>query len=442
MPGKYSVLSVTTLGSLMAAIDSTVVFLAIPAMGRFFGAGVSFLSLVVVAYLVTSTSTMIPGGNLATKYGKKSFYMLGFALFTLSSALIAASPDILFVIAFRALEGVGAGLLSTSTIPILLDVFPPGERGRAVGINSVSWAVGALAGPVLGGLLVSFDWRYIFLINVPIGLFALAAGYSRIPRDEGKPGVDVDLYSMAGLLIFLVPLIMGISFLYLPWLFFALAALPVFLVVEHRRPLIPRALIRNARYDYIMCASTLQAMAFFGTTYSLSVYLQDDLGVKPLLAGLLLASYPVASLLANPLGGYLLDRTRRGAAIMAGGLLLQGGSLAALAFQLTRFDYMSALLFLAGFGGSLYWASSSTLAIDASGGEHRSLASGALFTVRNIALIISISAFPVFMAATSPGVLLLHANIHIQDAVMYYLLTAGTLSCLSAAFMLPYRMAP
>ncbi|MDG7043754.1 MAG: MFS transporter, partial [Nitrososphaerota archaeon] len=172
MVHKYAVLSVTTLGALMAAIDSTIIFLAIPEIGQYFGIGISYLSLIIIIYLVAATAMMIPSISLAARFGKKTLYMTGFALFTVSSLLIVFSPNVLIVVILRAIEGAAAGIMGSLGIPILMDSFESGERGRAVGINAISWSIGTLVGPILGGFLVVIDWRLIFLINVPIGVFA------------------------------------------------------------------------------------------------------------------------------------------------------------------------------------------------------------------------------------------------------------------------------
>jgi MFS family permease len=445
LASKYTVLSVTTLGSLMAAVDSTVVYLAIPAMERFFEAGISYLSLVVVAYLIASTAMMIPIGGVATKYGRRRVYLLGFLLYTLSSLLIALSPSIIVVIVLRAVQGVGAGIIGTQGIPILLSAFPPEERGKAVGINSTSWAVGTLVGPVLGGVLVAYDWRYVFLINVPIGSFAMILGLSRIPKDSGKRDASVGYLNVAGFIAFLIPLVAGISFYNLPLILTGLAIFPIFILLEKKSNLVPHNLLRNNRFYPIMVASTLQALAFFGLLYALSLYLQYDLGFSPVDAALILIAYPLASIVSTPFGGYLLDRTGRGGTIMLLGLALQGISILLISMLLQEPTAVltSLLLSVAGVGGSIYWASSTTLAVDSAGPAFRSMASSALFTVRNIMLIVGIAAFPVFVASTNAGspdsiLLLANTNLNILRATSYYLFMVASLSLLAIPFVVLY----
>ena len=372
-------------------------------------------------------------------------YLVGFLLFTVSSLLIVVSPNILSIVVLRAVEGAGAGVMGSLGIPILMDAFPSGERGRAVGVNSISWAIGTLVGPVVGGFLVTFDWRYIFLINVPIGVAAMALGQGRLPAGTADRGQKVATSNLAGFLIFIVPLVVGDSLLSYYWLLLALVLLPLFLFTQARKPIIPRELLRNRSFMLILGSTSIQSLAFFGVLYALSIYFQNDLGMTPLVAGIALASYPVASMVANPLGGYLLDRSGRGSLIMGAGVVLQGASIMLASLLIGDLVDVSAMLFLAGFGGSLYWAASTTLGIDVSQAELRSAASGAMFTLRNVALIIGLALLPLFIAGASPaaaqsGLLVIRQNIDIVGATKDYILFAGLLSISAGALIIPYHV--
>ena len=444
MSNKFAVLSVTTLGAMMAAIDSTIVFLALPDIAGYFSIGVAYLSLIVVMYLVATTAMMIPSTSLARRFGKKKLYLLGFLFFTVSSFLIVVSPNILSVIIFRAVEGCGAGIMSSLGIPILMDAFEKGERGRAVGISSVSWSIGTLVGPVVGGFLVTYDWRYIFLINVPIGIAALVLGREKIPADFEEKGQKIAVSNLTGFLVFVVPLVIGISFLNAYWLIGVALLAPILLYTQAKEPIISRELLRNRSYMIILSSTAIQALAFFGVLYALSIYFQNDLGMSPLIAGITLASYPVASMIANPLGGYLLDKSRKGSAIMISGVLLQGVSIMLAGLLLQNIQLISLMLFLAGFGGSLYWAASTTLGIDVGPPWLRSAASGTMFTFRNIALIVGLAVLPLFIAAADPGavgasLLILGQNINIASAITDYILFTGLLSIIAGILIIPYH---
>jgi MFS family permease len=444
VPSKYTVLSVTTLGALMTSLDSTIVYLAVPAMASYFHTGLGYLTLVIVAYLIATTSTMVPSGGLATRFGKKRLYLIGFATFTLSSLIIAFSPNVLTAVIFRAVEGIGGGIMGTVGIPILLSAFPNSEHGKAIGINSIAWSVGALVGPVLGGLLVTFDWRYIFLINIPIGLFAIIMGLRNIPADSGDTLAKINLSNVIGFLVFIVPLTAGISFLNYYWLAAAFLLSPIFALTQKRAPLVPSSLLKNRSYSLLLAATSLQALSFFAVSYAMSVYLQTDVKLSPFTAGLVLAANPIASLVTSPLGGYIFDRTQKGVALMLIGLLTQGSCVFALSYAIVNPSVflIFSILFLSGVGGTLFWTASTVIAVNEGGERSRSLASGTLFMLRNMALVIGLSSFPLFAAGSAGGVSILfklQGSLNLLHPVRNYLLTIALLSYTSTAMVMLYR---
>lgn len=429
----------------MTSLDSTIVYIAVPAMEKYFQTGIGYVTLVVVSYLIATTSTMIPSGNLATKFGKKRLYLLGFVVFTLSSLLIAISPNIIFAILFRGTEGIGAGILGTVGIPILLSIFPNEEHGRAIGINSIAWSIGALLGPVLGGVLVTFDWRYIFLMNLPVGIVATFLGYRRIPTDRGDKSIIINFKNILGFLLFIIPLTAGISFLNLSWIIAAGILSPIFAISQRGAALVPVSLLKKKSYPFLLTATSFQALSFFAVSYAMSVYLQSGAGISPFAAGTILAANPLASIIASPLGGYLFDKTQKGTLIMASGLLIQGSSVLMLSSLLgtNSLILLFIILFISGIGGTLFWTSSTVLAMDAGGEKNRSVASGTVFTLRNIALVIGLSSFPLFVAGTSGGVsalLTYQSGINILFPVRYYLASIGLLSYVSTIFVILYHI--
>ncbi len=429
---KYFVLSITTLGSLMAAIDSTIVFLALPAMGHYFSSSVSYLTWIVVAYIISATIFMIPSADIMRKIGKKQLYLIGFVIFALSSLVIALSSNVIMVIIFRFIEGIGAGFLSAVGIPILLDAFPPQERGRAVGINSISWAIGTLVGPVLGGYLVLYDWRYVFLINVPIGIIAAILGLARIPHYPKENAQKYDPIPLIGLIAFLLPLTVGISFINVYFLVASAIIFPFFIMAQRRNPIIPSVLLKNRNYVRVSISSTLQALSFFGVLYALSLYLQISRGMSSLSASLYLFTYPLASMIANPVSGFLFDRTGKGAHLLVIGLVMQAFGIFMVAYTMTLIPIY---LFIAGFGGSLFWAPSTTMVVDAAGPKFRGIANSSLFTLRNMSLILGISVFPIFVSAfshvKSSSIIITAFGANLSASTSYYLITVSLLSVLA-----------
>lgn len=440
---KYVVLSVTTLAQLMAAIDATIVFLAVPSMGVYFNTNVSYMTMFVVAYIISTTALMMPLGAIGQRYGRRRPFLLGFIVFAGSSLAIVFSPTILTAILFRAIEGAGAAMMLTLAIPLLLKAFPPEERGRAVGISSASWSIGALLGPLLGGYLVSFSWQYIFLINVPIGIAGFSMGLKRIPLESSNPLSTIKKINVLGFLIFMVPLVVGIAFLNLYVLIFSAIMFPVLLMSQRGHPLVPVELITNRKYYPILVSAALQGLSFMGVLYILSVYLQTNLGLSPMAAGLALTPFPVASIVGTPIGGHLLDRTGKGGTLLISSLMMLGLAILSIAFLLQSVLDLIIPLIFAGFGGSIFWAVSTTLGVDVAGDHFRNMASGTLLTVRNAVLIVGIALFPLFINFFShsfAGNILGFAHrMNIFSSVHAYLILLGMTPLVGAALIATTR---
>lgn len=441
---KYVILSVTTLAQLMAAIDATIVFLAVPSMGSYFHTNASYMTMFVVAYIISTTSLLLPSGAIGQRFGRRKPFLLGFLVFAFSSLAIIFSPTIMWAIVLRGVEGAGAAMMLTLAIPLLLKAFPPEERGKAVGISSVSWSIGALLGPIVGGYLVSFDWQYIFLINVPIGIVGFFMGLARIPREKANSQARINRMNVVGFLVFLVPLVIGISFLNIYWIMTAVVLLPVFILTQRHHPLVPVELLANRKYYPIIVSAALQGIGFLGVLYVLSVFLQTDLGFSPVAAGLAVAPFPAASIIGTPIGGYLLDRTGKGGPLLVVSLALQGFSVMYIAFVLQNLQSMLIPMIIAGFGGSVFWSVSTTLGVDVAGDRFRNMASGTLFTVRNAALIVGIALLPVFISyfssLTSSGSLFIFGSgVNILNPVHAYMIFLGALPLASSVIIAATR---
>lgn len=437
---KYFILSVTTLAQLMAAIDATIVFLAVPSMGKYFHTNASYMTIFVVAYIISATALLLPSGAIGQRFGRRKPFLFGFVVFSLSSLAIVFSPTILWAIFLRAIEGAGAALMLTLAIPLLLRAFPPEERGKAVGISSTSWSIGALLGPLLGGYLVSLGWQYIFLINVPIGFTGFLLGLKRIPGEASNHSAKIKKFNVFGFLVFLVPMVMGISFLNIYWIIGSFVMLPLFYFSQKGHPMVPVQLLNNRKFYPILISAALQGISFMGVLYVLSVFFQTDLGLTPIAAGLAVAPFPAASIIGTPMGGYLLDRTGRGGTLLTLSLVLQGFAVLYMAFSLNSTYDIILPLVLAGLGGSIFWSISTTLGVDVSGDRFRNIASGTLFTVRNGALIVGISLLPVFIsyftASGSPGSLLIFGHsVSLYGPVHAYMILLGALPLASSVLI-------
>ncbi len=401
---KWIVLSVTTIGALMASIDSTIVILALPQMMEKLHADLVHMIWVIMAYILVSTVLLLTFGRIADMFGRVRLYNLGFVVFTVGSALCGLAPTARSLILARLAQGAGAALMMVNSPAIITEVFPPHERGRALGINGITFAVGGIAGPLLGGLILSVaDWRWVFYINVPIGILGTLWGYVALKerstrrREESFDFPGALLFS-AGLISILFALTMGIQ---LSWtsplilsLFAAFAVMLVLFLWRERRaarPVLDLSLFRNRVYNFSVLAAMLQALAMFSLNFLIVFYLQAVRGYDPLSAALLLIPFSVVSAVVGPLSGILADRigARTPATI---GVLIQAAALGWFVLTLTpSTPYPSIVvgLVLVGVGGGLFWSPNTSAAMNGAPRDRLGIASAALATLRQTGMVTS-----------------------------------------------------
>jgi len=413
---KWIVLSVTTIGALMAAIDSTIVILALPDMMVQLHADLVEMIWVIMAYILISTVFLLTFGRVADLFGRVRMYNLGFVVFTVGSTLCGLSGTATQLILFRLVQGSGAAMMVVNSVAILTEVFPPNERGRALGINAVTFSAGGVIGPVLGGLLLTAgDWRWIFFINVPIGLFGALWGYLALKEmSTRKQGERFDPLGAAtfslGLVSVLLALTLGIQFNWFSAPIVSLFAafvilLGVFLWWERRasNPVLDLSLFRDRIYNFSVLAAMMQALALFAVNFLIIFYLQGVRGYDPLKAALLLIPLPVVSAVLAPLSGLLADRI--GARIPATlGLLIQGVALAWFTriTPTTTYAQLVVGLALMGVGGGLFYSPNTSAAMNAAPRPRLGVASATLATLRQAGMVTSFALSLAVAAASLP----------------------------------------
>ncbi|MGZ6296136.1 MAG: DHA2 family efflux MFS transporter permease subunit [Candidatus Limnocylindrales bacterium] len=318
--GKWLILSTVSLGTFMATLDGSIVNIALPQIQEAFGVDLATVEWVVVAYLLVVGSLLLPFGRLGEVLTFKRVYLTGFVVFTVTSALCGAAPSASILVLFRVFQGVGAAMLQAMGPAIVARTFGPRERGRALGLNSISVALGLTLGPALGGLLTEVgSWRAIFLINVPVGIVAVlwAARILPFERQEGRQSFDVAGAALSSVALFalLLALIEGQTW---GWTSPATIALVLtcvvlglaFIVVERRvlQPMVDLTLFRIRAFSAGLASVGIAFSGLFTATFLLPFLLEQSAGFTPLEAGLLLTPIPVMTAIVAPFSGALSDR--------------------------------------------------------------------------------------------------------------------------------------
>jgi EmrB/QacA subfamily drug resistance transporter len=411
---KWIVLSVTTIGALMAAIDSTIVILGLPEMMVKLHADLVEMIWVIMAYILVSTVFLLTFGRIADMFGRVRMYNLGFVVFTIGSALCGFSGNATSLILSRMVQGAGAAMMVVNSVAIITEAFPPNERGKALGINAVTFSFGGVAGPILGGLILTLaDWRWIFFINVPVGIFGAIWGYRALKelsiRKKGE-GFDLpgSLSFSLSLTALLIALTLGIQYNFTSPPILALfgvflLGVAFFLWWERRAkaPVLDLSLFKDRIYNFSVLSAMIQSLALFAVNFLIIFYLQGVLGYDPLKAALLLIPLPVVTSIVAPIGGNIADKI--GARIPATiGLLIQGAALVWFMRLNPTSPYWQIALGLGvmGLGGGLFYPPNTSAAMNAAPKNRLGIASATLATLRQAGMVTSF-ALALAVAASS-----------------------------------------
>ena len=408
----WLVLLVVSLGFFMTLLDLTIVNIAIPNMITKLHASLDDVLWVINAYALVLAVLVITAGRLGDLIGPRTMFFAGVAVFTAASAACGLSPSPGWLIGFRAIQGLGAAMLMPQTLTIITNTFPPERRGAAFGVWGAVAGVATIAGPTLGGLLVTaFDWRYIFFVNLPVGVIVLVLTMFIIPdlRPGRRHRIDVPgvLLASAGLLAICYGLVEGqkynwstiTSFISIPLVLgVGVALLAAFLVYQKltqgREPLVPFALFRDRNYTVVNWVSGVLAVGMMGIFIPLTIYLQSVLGFSALKAGLTMAPASLVSMFVAPVAGRMTDKIG-GKFILMSGLILFGAGMGWIA--LTARPDSSWLVFLAplivaGLGMGCIFAPMVTVAMRDIEPQMAGAASGVLNTVRQVGLVVGTAA--------------------------------------------------
>jgi MFS family permease len=427
---RWTALSNTTLGIFMATLDSSIVLISLPAIFRGIHldplepSNISFLLWMLMGYLVVTAVLVVTFGRLGDIFGRVRMYNAGFAVFTLASIALSLCPldgagGAMWLIIFRIVQGVGGALLMANSTAILTDAFPAEQRGMAMGINMVAAIAGSFVGLVVGGILADVDWRAIFWINVPFGLFGTAWAYLKL-RELGttrKARIDWwgNITFAAGLILVLIGITYGIqpygghpmgwtNPVVLAELIGGVLLLIIFCMIETRvaDPMFHIDLFRIRAFAAGNIAALMASIGRGGMQFILIIWLQGiwlplhgySFERTPLWAGIYMLPLTAGFLVAGPISGWLSDRY--GARPFAtGGMLVAAASFGLLMLLPANFSFpvFGSLLLLNGIGMGLFAAPNTASIMNSVPAEQRGAASGMRATFQNTGMVLSIGLF-------------------------------------------------
>ncbi len=422
-PGRW-VLAVTVLGSGIAALDATVVNIALPTIGRQFHTGVSALQWVMTGYTLTLAAFLLIGGSLGDRYGRKRVYLIGVVWFALASAACGFAPSAVFLIIMRALQGVGGALLTPGSLAILEASFVPADRGRAIGAWSGLGGVATAAGPLLGGYLITAaSWRWIFFINLPIAVAVIALGLRHVPesRDPTATG-RIDEAGALAAVVFLT----GITFAFieaptLGWSSPAVLAmtlvgvlgLAAFLARERTAasPMLPLSIFRSRQFSATNAVTFIVYAALTGATFLVPVELQIVDGYSPLESGLAFLPLTFIMLLLSARSGRLASRI--GPRLqMSVGPIVCGAGFALLTFATHGSNYVVYVLpavLVFGLGLAITVAPLTSTAMSSAPSEQSGIASAVNNDVARFGGLLAVAVLPALAGITGTSYLHPHA---------------------------------
>jgi EmrB/QacA subfamily drug resistance transporter len=394
----WLVVGVTCIGAFVGQLDASIVQLALPALTHAFGATVNEVRWVAIAYLVAFAGSLGIFGRVCDMFGRKLLYLGGFALFTGASLLCGGADDLGWLVAFRALQGIGGGLLGANSMAILVKSVPADKRARAIGLFTAAQAIGVSAGPIVGGLLLdALGWRWIFWTALPFGVSAFVLGWFVLPRSTGGPAETT--FDWIGAVLLVPSLVLAILALNQvsvwplasPAMILCVVGSIVFLALFVRQekrtgaPLIELGLFCNPTFAAGIVGVALGYALLYGMLFLMAFALQKGLDNSATVAGLKLAVIPVVLGLVAPIGISCSERfsaRRVGTAGMAMCLAAVAG-LALIAFGPDRLVIRLCALALFGLGLGLFMAPNSHATIDAAPAD-RSTTAGALVNLARV----------------------------------------------------------
>ncbi|CAM5272757.1 MFS transporter [Streptomyces xanthochromogenes] len=437
---KWTALTNTTAAVFMSALDGSIVLIALPAIFRgvhldpLAPGNIAYLLWMIMGYRLVQAVLVVTVGRLGDMYGRVRMYNSGFAVFTFASILLSFDPfdgghGAMWLIGWRLVQAVGGSILTANSAAILTDAFPEEQRGFALGINQVAGLAGMFIGLVAGGLLSAWDWRAVFWVNVPVGVFFTVWAYRTLRETSRRGGGRIDWWGNLTFAVGLSAVLIAVTFGLQPYgghtmgwtnplvdglIAGGLVLLAAFVVIENRvsAPMIQLSLFRQRAFTFGNLAGLAISIGRGGMQFVLIIWLQGiwlplhgyDYADTPLWAGIFMLPLTVGFLAAGPVSGYLSDRLgSRGLA--TGGALLFGSSFLGLMVLPIDFSYwiFAVLIALNGIASGMFASPNSSSIMGSVPARSRGVASGMRATFQNSGTAVSIGVFFSLMIAGLAG---------------------------------------
>jgi MFS family permease len=433
---KWVALSNTTMAVFMSALDGSIVIISLPAIFRGIGldplapGNISYLLWMIMGYRLVQAVLVVTLGRLGDIYGRVRIYNAGFAVFTFASILLSFDPftggaGAMWLIGWRVLQALGGSMLTANSAAILTDAFPADQRGLALGTNQIAAIAGQFVGLIAGGLLAAIDWRAVFWVNVPVGVFGTVWAYHKLRETSERHPASIDWWGNITFAVGLGAVLIAITYGIQPYgghtmgwtnpwvlagLIGGVALLAVFVAIERRvaEPMFQLGLFRIRAFAAGSVAGFFAAIARGGLQFMLIIWLQGiwlplhgyNFVDTPLWAGIYLLPLTIAFLASGPISGYLSDRYgSRGFA--TAGMFVFGASFIGLLLLPVDFSYwaFALLIVLNGIGVGMFAAPNSSSIMGSVPAAQRGAASGMRSTFQNTGTALSIGVFFPLMIA-------------------------------------------
>jgi EmrB/QacA subfamily drug resistance transporter len=417
---KWWALSCTSLGMLVATINSGTLIIALPDLEKSLHTSLLELVWVILVYMIASTVLVLTAGRLSDMFGRKKAYVLGFVVFAAASLGAGFAADGTQLIVWRVIQGIGGAFLFANAAAIVTDAFPREQLGLAMGTNTMVAAVGLVIGPVLGGALVSIDWPWVFWFNVPLGIAGSVWAATNLHELSGRESDRrLDVLGTVTYVIGLTALVYAISrgglsgwdsALVMGGFAIAAVLLPLFVAIErrHRAPMLDLSIFRDRLFSAAAGAAFINGLSRFALMFIFVFYFQGAQGDDPIEAGIKLAPLAIGMLVASPPAGMWADR--RGSRMLSAlGMVVSAVALAAMTMLQPDSPYWESALWLGvvGIGSGLFNSPNTAAMMGTVPMHRRGIAAGARVMLQNTGAVISIAFVMAIVTAAVPQDVLL-----------------------------------